>query len=82
MEPDFLLMELRPQHPDANAFILQDYVEAAHRAHQASKLNLLEQESHLALRDGVHRYGTATAQDLLMLAQQGGATPSAAPGKP
>ena len=82
MEPSWLLMELSPQHPGVNAFILQRYIEAAHRVHQASMLNLLEQESHLALRDGVHLYGTATAQDLLMLAQQGGATPSVAPGEP
>ena len=82
MEPESLLMELVRQHPDVNWFILQGYVEAVHRAHQASMLNLLEQEIHIALRDGVHRYGTATAQDLLMLAQQGGATPSVAPGEP
>ena len=54
MEPDWLLLELSPQHPDVNAFILRDYVEAAHRVHQASMLNLLEEESDLALRDGVH----------------------------
>ena len=66
-------MELSPQHPVVNAFILQDYVEAAHCVHQASKLDLLEEGSHLASRDG-HLYRTTTAQELLMLAQQGGAS--------
>jgi hypothetical protein len=83
MEPDWLLQELMYQHPDVNAFILREYVEAAHRAHQASRLSLLEEGSRLeaALRGAVHLYGTATAQEMLMLAQQAGATPSAALGE-